>query len=194
MELLRRRFLRLAGVAAAVAVLSVPLFNQSAWSQTARIIKIVVPFAPGGVTDVLARLLADQIGRAHGVTVVVENRAGAGSVIGTEAVSRAAADGNTLLLTTADFISPRQIKLNFDPVTSFEPICYLVDSPTVLAVNSAAPYRTLGSLLDAARAKPGDVTLASAGPETVLQVAFEMLKREAHVNMTFIPYSACTFA
>ncbi len=178
-----------AGVTLSAGLVLFSLSSHSALSQPSRTIKIVVPFAPGGVNDVLARLLADQIGRTHGATTVVENRPGAGSLIGTEVVSRAAPDGNTLLVTAADLISPRQAKLNFDPVTSFEPICYLANAPLVIAVNASTPYRTLGNLLDAARAKPGDITLASAGPETVLQVAFEMLKHEAHVNMTFIPYA-----
>ena len=99
MKLPRRRFLHLVGLAAAVlTVILVTLPGHGAWSQTARTIKIVVPLAPGGGADILARLLAEHLGRAHMAGVVVENRAGAGSVIGTEAVSRAAPDGNTLLI------------------------------------------------------------------------------------------------
>jgi tripartite-type tricarboxylate transporter receptor subunit TctC len=90
---LRRRFLHLARVAAAVAVLSVTLSGHGAWSQAARTIKIVVPYPPGGPADTLARLMAEQIGRAQGPTVVIENRPGADTVIGTEAVARTAPDG-----------------------------------------------------------------------------------------------------
>jgi len=186
MKLPRRRLLHLAGVAAAVAVLSVTVTGHGAWSQTARTIKVVVSVQPGGGTDFLARVLAEQIGRAQGPTMVIENRPGAGSIIGIEAVSRAAPDGNTLLINTPTFVvNPHLRKVNYDPVTSFEPICYLVDSPTVIVVNSASPYRTLADLLDAARAKPGDLTVAGSG---FFFIAFEMLKRVANLNMTFVPY------
>ncbi len=186
MSLVRRRFSFLV-----VASVLVMLSGHGAWSQTARTIRIVVPYPPGGVTDVLARLLAEQIGQAQGPAIVVENRAGASSVIGTEVVSRAAPDGNTLLINaTAFVINPHLQKVNYDPLTSFEPICQLVNLPMVIAVNAAASsYRTLGDLLGAARDKPGTLTLASVGPGTVSHVAFERLKRLAKVDMTFVPYS-----
>src|SRR3954465_15681867 len=100
----RRQILHLATAAAALSILSVSIFSHVASSQTTRTIKIVVPFPPGGNTDLLARLLAEQIGRVQGATIVVENRAGAGTIIGTEAVARAAPDGNTLLINTPPFI------------------------------------------------------------------------------------------
>jgi tripartite-type tricarboxylate transporter receptor subunit TctC len=189
MKLPRRRFLHLVGLAAAVAVLSITLSSHGAWSQTARTIKIVVPAPAGGGADFLARLLGEQIGQAQGQTVLIENRPGAATVIGAEAVSRAAPDGNTLLMASSDFlVSPHLRKLNYDPLTSFEPICYLVSQATVIAVNSASPYRTLADLLNAARAKPGYLTLASPGPASAWQIAIESLKRAAKVDMTFIPY------
>jgi tripartite-type tricarboxylate transporter receptor subunit TctC len=189
MKFPRQGFLYLTTVIAAGAILSVALCGRAAWSQTPRTIKIVVPFAAGGGTDAVARLLAEQIGRSQGVTMLIENRPGAGSVIGTEAVSRTAPDGNTLLITTSDFlIGPHLRKLNYSPLTSFEPICYLVDSPLLIVVSSASPYGTLADLLSAARAKPGELTLASNGPATAYQIAFETLKRTAKVEMTFVPY------
>ena len=97
-KLPRRKFLHLAAGAAALCILPVSMFGHGAWSQAARTIRIIVPFPPGGPTDLLARLMAEHIGRAQGLTVVVENRTGAGSVVGTDAASRAAPDGNTLLL------------------------------------------------------------------------------------------------
>jgi hypothetical protein len=110
-------------------------------------------------------------------------------VIGYEAVSRAAPDGNTLMVMGTDTLIPPHLrKLNFDLLTGFEPICYLVSAPTVIAVNTASPYRTLGDLLNAARARPGELTVASVGPASALQIAFETLKRAANVNMTFVPY------
>jgi len=178
-----------ASVIAGVIVILVTLCGYAAWAQAPRTIRIIVPLAPSGPTDTLARLLAEQIGRSQGVTMVVENRPGAGTAIGAEAAARAAPDGNTLLIATPAFvINPHLRKLSYDPLTSFESICYLANTPTVIVVNDASPYRTLADLLNAARARPGELTLASVGPGTGVQLAFEMLKREAGINMTFIPY------
>jgi tripartite-type tricarboxylate transporter receptor subunit TctC len=192
MKLPRRQFLHLAAVTAILALVSVMLLTLSghgAWSQTTRTLKVVVPFPPGGPTDTLARVLAEQIRRAQRATVVVENRPGAGSVIGTEAVSRATPDGSTVLIVSNSFvINPHLRKLNYDPLTSFEPICYLVQSPQLIVVNSASPYRTIPDLRNAAHARPGGLTLASFGPASSTHIAFEMLKRAADVDMTFVPY------
>jgi len=153
-------------------------------------IKIVVPLPPGGAGDILARFLAEQVGQAHEANLVIENRAGAGSVIGTEAVARAAPNGSTLLINAPYLlIGPQVKKLNYDPLTSFEPVCYLVSSPGVIVVNSASPYRTLTDLLNAARAKPAELTFASVGPATAQHIGFERLKRAASVDMTYVPYS-----
>ena len=150
---------------------------------------MVVPFPAGGAADILARLLAEEISRAHGPAMVIENKPGAGTVIGTEAVARSAPDGQTLLMAANSFvINPHLRTLNYHPLTSFEPICYLARSPTVLVVNSASPYRTLGDLLDAARAKPGALTIASVGPATSFHIAIEVLKRAANVEMTYVAY------
>jgi tripartite-type tricarboxylate transporter receptor subunit TctC len=145
----------------------------------------------GGSTDVLARLLAEQIGRTHGpTTVVVENRPGDDGVIGTEAVARAAPDGNTLLIAATPFvINPQMRKVNYHPLTSFEPICLLANTPTVIVVNSASPYRTLAELFEAARTRPGQLTLASIGPGSGYHLGLEMLKRAAKVDLTFVPYT-----
>jgi len=176
--------------AAAAALILLGLFGREALSQPARTIKIVVPLAPGGGADILTRLLADHIRRTQAVGMVVENRVGAGSVIGTEAVSHAAPDGNTLLINTPNLvIAAHMRKLNYDPLTSFEPVCKLVNSPTVVAVNTASPHRSLADLLDAARAHPGDITLASVGPATTLHISAEKLKRATQTNMTYIPFS-----
>jgi tripartite-type tricarboxylate transporter receptor subunit TctC len=192
MKLPLRQFLHPAAGAAILSVISIMLLalsGQSTWSQTARTIKIVVPYPPGGGSDILARLLGEQIGRAQGQAMVIENRPGAASIIGTEAVSRAAPDGNTVLMSDGAFvINPHLRKLNYDPLKSFEPVCNLVRILPLVVVNSASPYRTLADLLDAARAKPGALTLASDGPGTGHHIAIEMLKRAANVNMLFVPY------
>jgi len=186
----RRKFLDPAVGALALLVLCFGLVNHGALSQAGRIIKLIVPLPPGGGADILARILAEQIARAQGLTVVVENRPGAGTAIGTESVSRAAPNGNTLLINTANIvIGPHLRKVNYDPLTSFEPVCYLAKTPLLVLVNSVSSYRTLTELLNAARAKPGELTLASVGPATTLHVASEKLKRSADVKMTYVPYS-----
>jgi tripartite-type tricarboxylate transporter receptor subunit TctC len=194
MQLSRRQFLPLAAGAAILAGVSnllLSLTSHGAWSQTTRTIKIVVPLPPGSAFDIMSRLLAEQINRTQGATMEIENRPGASTVIGTEAASRATPDGNTLLVNGNPFlISPLLQKLSYDPLTSFEPICNLYRSPTVIVVNNASPYRTLADLFDAARTKPGDLTLASIGPGSATQIAFEMLRRQANLNMTFVPFPA----
>jgi tripartite-type tricarboxylate transporter receptor subunit TctC len=192
MKIERRRLLNLAAVAAAIPIVSAALSLPTvhiARAQAAKTIKIVVPFAPGGGTDTLARLLAEQIGRAHGPAMVVENRPGAGTVIATEAVSRAPPDGNMLLVVGNSFlINPLVRKVNYQALSGFDPICYLTNLPSVIVVNDSSPFRTLADLLQAAQQKPGDLTLASGGPLTPQHMAIETLKRVANVNMTYIPF------
>src|SRR5215813_9305712 len=113
-----------------VAALTVTLSAQGAWCQSSRLMSIIVPFNAGGPQDTVARLLADQVGRAQGRTIVIENRPGASTAIGTEAVSRAVPDGNSLLINGPVLVlNPHLRKVNYDPVTSFEPICHLVRFP-----------------------------------------------------------------
>jgi tripartite-type tricarboxylate transporter receptor subunit TctC len=141
-------------IALAAAMLLAPL-GPVAWSQATGPIKIVVPYTPGSGPDILSRLMAEQIGRAQGPTVVVENRPGGGTVIGTEAVERAEPDGRTVLLVANSFvINPPLQRASYNPSTSFEPVCYLAATPMVLVVLGSSPYRTLNDLIAAARAKP----------------------------------------
>ena len=189
MRHLSRHFAVVLAVFAAAAGCIILTASHRAAAQTARTIRIVVPYAPGGAADVIARLVADQAGRSGGPAMIVENRPGAGGAVGTETVARATADGTTLLVVSTPFlIDPLLRKLNYDPVKSFAPICNLVSSPTLIVVNSASPYRTLAELLDAARQKPGQITMASIGPGSSFQLGFEMLKHAAKVDMTFVPY------
>jgi tripartite-type tricarboxylate transporter receptor subunit TctC len=168
--------------------------DHGAPAQALRTIKLVVATPLGGPTDILAHLLAEQIGRAlgrtQGLMVVIENSPGADGIIGAEAVSRAPPDGNTLLMTGNAFvINPHLQQVYYDPLTSFEPICYLSNSPAVIVVNDDSPYRTLADLVNAARAKPGDLTMASFGPAGILRIGVEMLKRDADINVAYVPYS-----
>jgi tripartite-type tricarboxylate transporter receptor subunit TctC len=175
-----------------LAAVCVPLVLLSAapgHTETARTIKLIVPGTPGASNDILARLLAKQIERAEGATLVVENRPGAGNVIGSEAAARAAPDGNTLLINTPPFvIDPHLRKLPYDAFTAFEPVCRLAHSPIILVVNKASPHRTLVDLLAAARARPGTVTIGGVGPGTVGHIAVEALKHAAKVDAIFVAY------
>jgi tripartite-type tricarboxylate transporter receptor subunit TctC len=174
--------------AGALALVLVAISGHHAWSQ-ARTIKIVAPSGPAGVNDILSRLLGDELTRARDVTTVVENRPGAGEVIGTESVARAPADGNTVLFAANPFvINPSLRKVNYDPLTSFEPICLLVTAPTLMVVNESAPYRSLADYINAAREKPGTITLGSIGPGSPFHLGFEQLKLAAKVDMTFVPF------
>src|SRR5690349_10650729 len=139
-DMKRRHLVSLTGAVILAAALTASPIN----AQGGRTLRLVVPVPPAGAGDIVARELADEIGRIAGVSVMVENRAGAATAIGTEAVARAAPDGNTLLLTAPYFlISPQLRRTQYDPLTSFAPICHLVSSPGLLAVNGASPYRTL---------------------------------------------------
>jgi tripartite-type tricarboxylate transporter receptor subunit TctC len=178
---------RLAIVVAAVGL--VASLAPNAGSQPAGTIKIVVPYTPGSGPDILSRLMAEQIGRAQGPTVVVENRPGGGTVIGTESVERAEPDGHTVLLVANSFVAnPALKRASYDPTRSFEPVCYLAATPMVLVVLASSPYRTLNDLIAAARAKPGEIAFASGGPGSSLHVAIEVLKRAANINVTYVPY------
>jgi len=173
---------------ALAAALSLAADAPGAWAQSGTI-KIVVPYTPGSGPDILSRLMAEQIGRAQGPTVVVENRPGAGTVIGTEAVERAEPDGHTVLLVANSFVvNPALKRASYDPTRSFDPVCYLAATPMVLVVLGSSPYRTLDDLLAAARAKPGELAFASGGPGSSLHVAIEVLKRAANINVTYVPY------
>jgi tripartite-type tricarboxylate transporter receptor subunit TctC len=186
---LTRPLIRLGRLVAAAVVMLVATGGPGAWSQMPRTVKIVVPNAAGGAPDILARLLAEQIRQAQGQAVVVEDHPGAGSVVGTELVARAPPDGSTLLLAANSFVINSHLrKLSYDPLTSFAPICSLATAPALIVVNSASPYRTLADLLNAARARPGALTMASVGPATSYHIAVEMLRRTANVDMTFVPY------
>src|SRR5262249_13439604 len=147
---------------------------------------VLVPAA--GPPTILAGSSGEESSRARGVTLVTESRPGAGTIIGTEAVARAAPDGNTLLLTaTGIVISPHLRKVNYDPVESLVPICRLTSTPLVVVVNGGSPHRSFGEFVAAARANPGTLTVAGV-PATISQIAFEMLKRDAGLDLTFVPY------
>ena len=176
-------------LAVSCVTITAAMCGDAALAQSGKTVRLVVPVPPGASTDAIGRLMAEQIGRAQGVTFVVENRPGASGMIGTEQVSRAAPDGTTLLMTANTYLIDAQTrKANYHPVTAFDPICYLVQSPAVFVVNSATPYRNLKDMLDAAKAKPGELTMAAVGPGSTFQMGFTTMTRTAGVSMTYVPY------
>jgi tripartite-type tricarboxylate transporter receptor subunit TctC len=180
-------------LAAAVWALGLAGLVSGVIAQQAKTIRLILPFPPGGPADSMARILAARIAAVGGPTMVVESHPGAATEVGTEYVARSAPDGDTLAVISNSFIVlPNVRKLNYDPLTDFVPICQVANFPPLIVVNAQSPYRTLADLIDAARAKPGTVTLGTIGPATSSQIAFEMLKQAAKVDMTFVPFNGYT--
>ncbi|AMN44910.1 Bug family tripartite tricarboxylate transporter substrate binding protein [Rhodoplanes sp. Z2-YC6860] len=181
------------GCAAAAFIAVTAMVAHGAQAQVPKTIHILVPFPAGGPTDITARVLAEQIGKQHDVSFVIENRLGGGGSIASEAAARAAPDGGTLLIVAAGvLINPLLKKTNYDPLTSFTPLCLLVRSPHVIVVNKDSPIQSFAGFLAQARAKPGELTFATVGPATGPHIAFEMLKRRANVDITFVPFNGTT--
>jgi tripartite-type tricarboxylate transporter receptor subunit TctC len=184
---LPRRTVAACLVSVVAALLALP--GPAAWSQGPRTIKLIVPYPPASGPDILSRLMAEQIGRTQGATVVIENRPGGGTLIGTEAAARAAPDGSTVLLIANSFVTNPAIKpQSYDVNTTFDPVCYLAATPMVLVVQSSSPYKKLDDLLADARANPGKLSMAAA-TNSSLQVAYEVLKLSAKIDMTFVPFN-----
>jgi tripartite-type tricarboxylate transporter receptor subunit TctC len=178
------------GRAAAAFIAMSALLPHGAQAQVPKTIRILVPFPAGGPTDITARVLAEQIGKQHNVTIVIENRLGGGGSVASEAAARAEPDGSTLLIVAAGvLINPLLKKANYDPLTSFTPLCLLVRSPHVIVVNKNSPIQSFADFLAQARAKPGELTFATVGPATGPHIAFEMLKRRANIDVTFVPFN-----
>jgi tripartite-type tricarboxylate transporter receptor subunit TctC len=152
-------------------------------------VRIVVPYTAGGAGDVLARVVAQSIAQKQNISIVVEDKPGASSIVGTEFVARAQPDGATLLLVENPFVLSAILRpVHYDPVDSFEPICFVGDTPAVLAVSAKSEYRSLKDFLAAAKAKPGSLTYGSTGPAATVYIAAERLKRAAHADVTYVPY------
>jgi len=177
----------------AAAAIAAMLSLATASAQPSRQIKVIVPFPAGGGGDVIMRLVTDKWSQMHGIAAVVENRPGAATVLGVEAASRAPADGNNIGMVANSFIiHPNFKKLSYDPLKSFEPVCLLANSPQVIVVNSSSPHKTLKEWLDAARAKPGELSHASVGPASPQHIAFEQLMLLAKAKITFVPFNGNT--
>jgi tripartite-type tricarboxylate transporter receptor subunit TctC len=164
-------------------------FAQESWPS--KPITYVVPFPAGGTTDTLARLISQKLGPALGTTIMVENRAGAGGNIGSDFVAKAAPDGYTILGGT---ISSHSInvslypKLPYDPIKSFAPITLIGTNANVLVVAASSPYQSVKDIVDAAKAKPGSLSFASAGNGTSQHLSGELFKSIAGIDLVHVPY------
>ncbi|MCC6776477.1 MAG: tripartite tricarboxylate transporter substrate binding protein [Hyphomicrobiales bacterium] len=154
-------------------------------------IKVVVPYPPGGVVDVIARLVGERMSQNVGQAVVVENRTGAASNIGTEAVARSAPDGYTLVLASPAHTVNISLypKLGWHPLKSFEPVVMVGVIPSVIVVHPSVAARSLAEIVALAKARPGQLNYASAGPGSSIHLAAEMLKQMAGIYVLHIPYN-----
>ena len=160
------------------------------------LIKIVVPFGPGGSNDVVARAIAGPLAKRLETTVIVENKAGASGVIGNDAVAKAPRDGSVLLLTSSTFltVAATQARLPYDPLADFVPVAMIGEGPMLLAVSSAFAVKTPAEYIAAARARPGVMTYGSAGIGSIGHLATELLNTAARIQMTHIAYKGAANA
>ncbi len=163
--------------------------NSQPWPS--KPLRIIVPFAPGGATDVLARLFGAEMQKNWGQPVVIENKPGAGGNIGAEAGARAAPDGTTMTLVAHGFMSvnPHVYReLKYDSVRDFAPVTQLVDAPLLLVVNQTVPIRTVREFLDYARANPGKLVIGNGGAGTAQHLAGELFTSMAKIDALHAPY------
>ena len=187
MKLPRRRFLHLAAGAAAL-----PAVSSNGWAQgyPSRPVRIIVPFAPGGSTDITARLIGQWLSERLGQQFLTENRPGAGSNIGTEVVVNAPPDGYTLLLVGASSAINATLyeKLNFNFLRDITPIAGIISIPFIMAVGPSFPAQTVSEFIAYAKGNPGKVNIASGGNGTAGHLSGELFKMMAGVNMVHVPY------
>jgi tripartite-type tricarboxylate transporter receptor subunit TctC len=181
---------RLAAAAAAVAMFAAGGLASAQSAFPSKAVHIFVPYAAGGAVDVLARTVGDVVSRQWGQTIVVENRPGAGGLVASQALVASPPDGYTLILVasghaTNPFLYP---KIPYDTFKDFAPISLLASSPNILLVRADSPFKTLGDMIAAARAKPGSLSFAHAGTGTSTHLAGELLKSLAKIDLNAIPY------
>ena len=178
---------------AAVVAIGIVVASSAVHAQEypSRTVRIVVPQPPGGGTDTIARLIADRLSKQLGQAFIVENRPGAGTLVGTEVVARAAPDGYTLLvgLNGNMAVNPSLYKnLSYDPIRDFTPVAMLANYPFLLVVNKDLPAKSVKDLIAMAKAKPGTINYASAGNGTGQHLAMELFKMLTGANFTHVPY------
>jgi tripartite-type tricarboxylate transporter receptor subunit TctC len=154
-----------------------------------RPVRLIIPFPPGGSNDVVGRMIGTQLSEKLGKQVVVDNRAGAGGVIGTELASKAPADGYTLLvISLAHAVNPWLYKLPYDPIKAFAPIGVMASGPNVVVVNPELPVKSIRELVALAKQKPGELQYASAGVGSFQHLGGELFKLEAGIDMLHVPF------
>src|SRR5215831_7305571 len=187
MKLPRRKFLHLAAVAAAL-----PSVSRGAWAQAypTRPVRAVVAFAPGGVTDTFARLMAQKLTEHFGKQVYVENIAGATGNIGTAQVAKAPPDGYTILFAfSSHVVNPTLFaRLPYDPINDFKPVTLAVASTTVITVNPVVPAKTVNELVELIRANPGKYSFSSAGAGTQAHLAGEQFRLSLGLDLVHVPF------
>jgi len=162
-----------------------------------RPIRLVVPYAPGGVSDITGRIVAQKMSELLGQPMIVENRAGAGGMVGTGAVAKSEPDGYTIVLSSlsAYAIGPKMVKAPlYDPVKDFTAIAPVALSPTILTVNNALPVQSLKELVAHAKANPGKLTYGSSGIGSVAHISAEMLRSTTGVDLVHVPYKSAAQA
>jgi tripartite-type tricarboxylate transporter receptor subunit TctC len=183
--------LRLIGFITALAAVGPLAAPATAQPFPSRLVKIVVPQAPGGATDVFARKIGQLLSERWGQPIVIENRAGAGGVLGTDAVAKSAPDGYTLLVTYAGsqaINASLYPKIPFDSVADFQTVATLAVTPFILIVNPKLPAQNLAEFIALAKARPGTLTYASSGNGSVNHLLGEMVKAETGISMLHVPY------
>ena len=181
-------------IAAAIAALGVVAMDRPALAQASyptKPIRLIVPFPPGGSTDLIGRIAALRLGERLGQTIVVDNRGGAGGTLGTELVAKAPPDGYTLMIgsTSTHAVAPGAYsKLGYDPVRDFAPISLVAVTPYLLAVNRNVAAASLAEFVALAKRDPGKLNYASAGNGTTTHLAMEMLREAAGIEIVHIPY------
>ena len=161
---------------------------QDAWPS--KTIKIIAPVQPGGGVDLVARLVADRLGKVLGQSIIVENMSGGGGIVGSQAAARAAPDGYTLMLgyVGTHGTNPALRKLPYDAIKDFTPIAMVGGTPNILVVNPTVPASNLKEFIAYARANPNSVSYGSAGQGTLTHLAMEQLKEETGINVAHAPY------
>jgi tripartite-type tricarboxylate transporter receptor subunit TctC len=162
----------------------------AAQDYPAKPVRIVVPFAPGGASDILGRLVAERLGEHYKQSFIVENKPGASGHIGAQQVAKAAGDGYTLMIGTIGIHAAyaSYTKLGYDPARELQPIMVLGESPNIVVVPAASPYKTFGDFLADARANPGKINYASAGPGSSIHMVTALFENMSGARLTHVPY------